>query len=128
MNIKQVEQFLYNHLKSIYDGDFDTYKRTTSEDLGLYEWFVSPHRIDGIDFHRFMMTNNWAKTKNGYNIHLQDLRIQIYNNTAIASYTLLLSVISENGIEHKVINESRVIIKTKEGLKVVHVHKSPAGK
>ncbi|MEF3254590.1 MAG: nuclear transport factor 2 family protein [Deferribacterales bacterium] len=125
MDEKIVREFIYKHLISIYNGDFETYKETTSDDLGLYEWFVTPHRIDGLKFHEFMMKNNWAGTKSGFNFELQDMRIQIYDNTAIVSYTLLLSKIKNDEIEHKVINESRVIVKINGNLKVVHVHKSP---
>lgn len=125
MDEKIVREFIYKHLISIYNGDFETYKETTSDDLGLYEWFVTPHIIDGLKFHEFMMKNNWAGTKSGFNFELQDMRIQIYDNTAIVSYTLLLSKIKNDEIEHKVINESRVIVKINGNLKVVHVHKSP---
>ena len=36
----------------------DTYHATTAEDLTLYEWWVTPHRLDGLPFHDFMMTAN----------------------------------------------------------------------
>ena len=46
---------LHRHLKSVFDGDAQTYAETTSEDLSLFEWWVVPHRQDGLDFHRFMI-------------------------------------------------------------------------
>ena len=50
--------FLKVHLQSIQDNDTQTYNKTTSEDLTLYEWWITPHRIDGLPFHEFMMSSN----------------------------------------------------------------------
>ncbi|MBZ4643360.1 MAG: hypothetical protein PWQ25_1201 [Deferribacteres bacterium] len=124
MNEENLWQFLKEHLNAIYSGDFEKYKKTCIEDLGLYEWFVAPHRIDGLDFHRFMMDSDWAGTHNSFNITLLDKRAQIYGECAILSYTLVVSSKSD-GINHKVVNESRVIVNFDGDLKVVHVHKSP---
>jgi hypothetical protein len=54
----EVHEFLLRHLQSIYENDNETYHATTSEDLTLYEWWVTPHRLDGLPFHDFMMTEN----------------------------------------------------------------------
>ncbi len=51
---------LHRHLKSVFERDSETYVATTSEDLSLFEWFVTPHRQDGLDFHRFMIDHSWA--------------------------------------------------------------------
>jgi len=125
MNEKSLWEFLEKHLNAIYSGDFKTYEETTHKDLTLYEWFVAPHRIEGLKFHKFMMENNWANTHDGFNIHLTDKKAQIYNDTAILTYTLIISYKNEGKIEHKVVNETRVVIKFGNTLKVVHVHKSP---
>ncbi|MCX7852677.1 MAG: hypothetical protein N2383_07805 [Caldilineales bacterium] len=42
---------LDRHLRSIWQGDIETYRATTSEDLSFFEWYISPVRIDGLDFH-----------------------------------------------------------------------------
>jgi len=47
-NDHEVHEFLLQHLQSIYDNDIETYHTTTSEDLTLYEWWVTPHRLDGV--------------------------------------------------------------------------------
>ncbi len=136
----EVYSFLLTHLQSILDNDSETYHATTSEDLTLYEWFVTPHRIDGIPFHDFMMENHAAngavfgseattqsdagKPKSRFD--LANLRIQRYGNTAIASYTFLLSTSLPMGVAVVAHNESRVMVKTNGAWKVVHVHKSPA--
>jgi len=119
--------FLERHLKSIYEGDWATYEATTHEELSLYEWFVTPHRLDGLDFHRFMVEKNWATRGRPYRLDLLEKRLQRYGDVAIFTYTLLLTVEEEGGLKHRAVNESRVAVRFPEGWKVVHVHKSPAG-
>jgi ketosteroid isomerase-like protein len=57
---------------------------------------------------------------------LANLHIQKYGDTAVASYTLLISTASPEGVKVVSHNESRVIVKINNTWKVVHVHKSPA--
>jgi hypothetical protein len=56
---------VHRHLQSIFARDVDTYVATTAEDLSLYEWFVTPHRQDGLPFHLFMIEHTWADTAAG---------------------------------------------------------------
>ncbi|MEN2982514.1 MAG: nuclear transport factor 2 family protein [Thermus sp.] len=118
--------FLEGHLKSIYEGDVEGYRATTHEELSLYEWFVTPHRLDGLPFHLFMTERRWATGGRPYRIDLLEKRLQRYGDVAIFSYTLLLTVEGEEGLRHRTVNESRVAVRFPEGWKVVHVHKSPA--
>ena len=61
MNAEQeIWDFLHRHLQSIFTRDVETYRTTTGSDLSLYEWFVAPHRQDGLDFHYFMIEHGWA--------------------------------------------------------------------
>jgi len=137
MDDPEVLAFLQKHLKSIQDNDLDAYHVTTAEDLTLYEWWITPHRIDGIPFHDFMMTANakqgkvfgaeGAKDERAPSrLDLSNLHIQLYGDTAIASYTLLVSTVTPQGVTVASHNESRVIVKLDGVWKVVHVHKSPA--
>ncbi len=127
MSIEQeVWDFLDRHLQSVFNQDKETYIATTSEELSLYEWFISPHRQDGLDFHLFMIDNSWAGTGGSYRYDLLEKRLQLYGKTAVVSYTFMLSIAGENGISHRSHNESRVLIKGDDGWQVVHVHKSPA--
>lgn len=127
MNAEQeVWDFLDRHLQSVFNQDKETYIATTSAELSLYEWFVSPHRQDGLDFHLFMIENGWAGTSGAYRYDLLEKRLQLYGKTAVVSYTFMLSIAGENGISHRSHNESRVLIKGDGGWKIVHVHKSPA--
>jgi hypothetical protein len=140
---EEVLGFLKKHLQSVQDNDTAAYHETTSDDLTLYEWWVTPHRIDGLPFHEFMMQANAregmvfgaepapsrvegvsqpARTR----FDLSNLRIQRYGDAAIASYTLLVSSSTPEGVRVAAHNESRERIKDERGWKVVHVHKSPA--
>jgi ketosteroid isomerase-like protein len=135
MSDREVIEFLKKHLQAIQDNDIAAYKETTADDLTLYEWWVTPHRIDGVPFHEFMMTSNAergtvfgseGKSKAAARFDLSNLHIQRYGNTAIASYTLLISTAAPDGVKVAAHNESRVMVKRKGAWKVVHVHKSPA--
>jgi hypothetical protein len=135
---EDIRKFLEKHLQSILENDLDTYHATTSEDLTLYEWFVTPHRIDGIPFHDFMMESNSSRgtvfgaaedgdlERQRSRLDLANLHIQIYENAAIASYTLLISTSSPSGVQVISHNESRVMVKINKTWQVVHVHKSPS--
>jgi ketosteroid isomerase-like protein len=131
----EVIEFLKKHLQSIQDNDTKTYNETTAEDLTLYEWWVTPHRIDGLPFHEFMMSSNAdrgtvfgaeGKEKSSTRFDLSNLRIQNYGDTAIVSYTLLISTGTPEGVRVASHNESRVMVKIDGAWKIVHVHKSPA--
>ena len=135
---REIREFLLRHLDSIQENDVDTYHATTADDLTLYEWWVTPHRIDGLPFHDFMMTENarrgtvfgaegepkgeYARTR----FDLANLHVQRYGDAAVASYTLLVSTGSPEGVRVAAHNETRVIVKVDGAWKVVHVHKSPA--
>src|SRR3990172_10730397 len=53
-----VRAVLERHLQSILDNDVAAYHATTVPELSLYEWYVTPHRIDGLAFHDFLMTES----------------------------------------------------------------------
>ena len=117
---------VHRHLESILTRDVEAYEETTAAELSLYEWFISPHRQDGLPFHLFMIENSWAGADSEFRYDLWEPRLQLYGNTAIVSYTFMLSKVAEGQIKHQTHNESRVLIKGEQGWQVVHVHKSPA--
>lgn len=134
MSNEEIIAFLKVHLQSIQDNDIQTYHETTADDLTLYEWWVTPQRIDGLLFHEFMMSSNAEQgrvfgaegsAKSPTRFDLANLHIQNYGDTVIASYTLLISIASHEGVKVASHNESRVIVKRDGMWKVVHVHKSP---
>ncbi len=132
----EIEAFLRRHLQGINENNINIYNETTSPDLTLYEWWVTPHRIDGLPFHEFMMESNAAvgtvfgaegkgqKAKTRFD--LANLHIQRYGDCFIASYTLLISTATAEGVNVAAHNETRVIVNVDGKWKVAHVHKSPA--
>lgn len=132
---QEIREFLLKHLKGIQENNIDSYHETTAEELTLYEWWVTPNRIDGLPFHEFMMNSNTErgtvfgadiKQKAETRFDLSNLRVQYYGDTAIASYTLLISTALPEGVQVAAHNESRVMVKRNGQWKIVHVHKSPA--
>lgn len=134
----EIEQFLVAHLNTIRENDVEGYHTSTAEDLTLYEWWVTPHRIEGLGFHDFLITENAKKGttfgseaepgsgESTSRYDLSNLKIQRYGDTAIASYTLLTTTSSADGIRVVSHNESRVMVKRDGNWMVVHVHKSPS--
>jgi hypothetical protein len=132
---QEIYDFLVRHLKSVQENDIPAYHETTAADLTLYEWWITPNRIDGLPFHEFMMTSNAqlgtvfgadVKQKAETRFDLSNVSIQRYGDTAIASYTLLISTALPDGVQVAAHNESRVMVKQAGQWKVVHVHKSPS--
>ena len=138
-----IRAFLEHHLQAIFDGDLATYHASTVEELTLYEWYVTPHRIDGLPFHDFMMTetkrgdtagmaldplpaSGTPEDKARVRFDLANYREQHYGGTVICSYTLLISKGSTAGVKVQSYNESRVLVDFDGSWKVVHVHKSPS--
>ncbi len=108
---EEIWEVLHSHLKSIFDGDPAVYAETTAADLSLYEWYITPHRQDGLDFHLFMVSHTPSPAGEEYRYDLLEPRLQVYGDTAIASYTFMLTRTGANGISHRMHNESRVLIK-----------------
>lgn len=132
---QEIHAFLLRHLRAIQENDTDAYRQTTAADLTLYEWWVTPHRIEGLPFHEFMMVSNAgrgtvfgsdAPQRAESRFDLANLSIQRYGDAAVASYTLLVSTALPDGVQVVSHNESRVMVKQEGAWKVVHVHKSPA--
>jgi hypothetical protein len=136
----EIYNSLIKHLHAIQENDLLAYHSTTSPDLTLYEWWVTPHRIEGLPFHDFMMSENarlgtvfgaeGSDTQGGdtnqSRYDLANLHIQQYGDAAIISYTLLVSKSTPDGVRVVAHNESRVLIRIDGNWQVVHVHKSPA--
>ena len=122
----EIWAFLHRHIQSIFTRDIETYRATTSEELSLYEWFITPHRQDGLDFHFFMIDHSWAGAGTDFRYDLFEPRLQLYGQTAVVSYTFMLTIAQEGTIHHRTHNESRVLVNNDDkGWQVVHVHKSP---
>jgi len=141
----EIRPVLEQHLAAIFANDIQAYHDSTVPELSLYEWHVTPHRIDGWPFHDFMMSEmsrddtagialdpNPSDDRAGDEVRLHfelaNYREQIYGDTAVCCYTLLISRGSTAGVRVLSYNESRVLVKQSNQWKVVHVHKSPSWK
>ncbi len=123
---------LHRNLQSIWDGDVETYRATTAADVSFFEWYISPQRIDGLDFHlRELQVHKDVVSAGGGRIEHEVLqpRVQVYGDTAIVTYTLLIRAVGEAGVVHKSHNETRVFVNFGSAdapdWKLVHCHKSP---
>lgn len=130
---KAVLAALERNLNSIWEGDVEAYRATTAEGVSFYEWYISPQRIDGLDFHlrELRIHRNVVAGGEGARVEHEILqpRVQIYDSTAIVTYTLLVRAESDEGVTHQSHNETRVFhdFGTDEETrwKLVHCHKSP---
>jgi len=130
---------LHRNLQSIWDSDLETYRATTADDVSFFEWYISPQRIDGIDFHLRELRVHTAVVSGGVmpghdgdgrvEHEILQPRVQLYGDTAIVTYTLLIRAVSKGSVTHKSHHETRVFhnFGTPDGpqWKLVHCHKSP---
>ena len=141
--MSEVRSFLERHLQSVFDSDTPTYHETTDANLTLYEWYVTPHRIEGLPFHDFMMAEagrddtvglalephpegSSPQDKGRVRFDLANYQEQVFSDSAVCSYTMLISKGTASGVKVLSYNESRVLVKFDGSWKVVHVHKSPS--
>lgn len=125
-------EVLERNLQSIWDGDVEAYRSTTAEEVSFYEWYISPQRIDGLDFHLRELRVNADMVGGGearVEHEILQPRVQRYGDTAIVTYTLLIRAVDEQGVTHRSHNETRVFHNFGEEeaprWKLVHCHKSP---
>lgn len=127
---------LDRHLQSIWDGDVETYRATTAEDVSFYEWYISPQRIDGLDFHlreiavhSAVIGGSARPGERRIQHEVLQPRVQIYGDTAILTYTLFIRALGPDGLSHKSHHETRVFHnfgnEQAPDWKLVHCHKSP---
>ncbi len=124
---------LDRNLQSIWEGDTETYRATTAEDVSFFEWYISPQRIDGLDFHlrELQVHKDVVGGRQDSRVEHEILqpRVQVYGDTAIVTYTLLVRAVSDAGVVHKSHNETRVFHNFGDvdapSWKLVHCHKSP---
>ncbi|RME83737.1 MAG: protein kinase [Caldilineae bacterium] len=132
----QLLELLDRNLQSIWDGDVQTYRETTSEDVSFFEWYISPQRIDGLDFHlrelavhAAVLSASAPEEQVRIQHEILQPRVQVYGDTAILTYTLLIRATGGAGVTHRSHNETRVFHnfgdRENPDWKLVHCHKSP---
>ena len=111
-------------LDAMYSANPDIHRKHSAEEMSSYEWYIAPQRIDGLEFHLALI----AGGGNGEPSRLDMLtpRVQVYGDTAIVSYTLLKTVLTETAPpQFSTMNEARVFVRLDGVWKMVHLHKSP---
>jgi hypothetical protein len=124
---------LDRHLRSIWQGDLDTYRATTAPEVTFYEWYISTQRIDGLDFHLREIEANMrakgaaAETGQWREVDHEVLapHIQFYGDIAIITYTLSMRYTGAAGVTHTEHNETRAFHRRDGRWVLVHCHKSP---
>lgn len=128
---RTVLEVLDKNLRSIWEGDVDLYRATTADEVTFFEWYISPDRIDGIDFHLREIKVHPAVLAEGGSIEHEILnpKVQFYGAVAIVTYTLMIRSTAGGKVVHKSHHETRVFHDTgSEDVpewKLVHCHKSP---
>lgn len=113
-------------LQSIHSGDADTYRGLCAPELSCFETDVAPYRIDGIDFHVSLIREMHDRTVYDKLVRFDMLTplVQLYGDTAIVSYTRLMTYRTETSPIFRSFNETRVFARDTEGWKMVHFHRS----
>ncbi len=120
-------------LRTIWEGDAEAYAQLTAEDVSFFEWYISPQRIDGLDFHLREIQVHRLAAGQGESARIEheilQPRIQVYGDTAILTYTLFLRILTSGQVRHLSHHETRVFhnFGTPDAAdwKLVHCHKSP---
>lgn len=128
---RTVLEALDKNLRSIWEANVDLYRATTADDVTFFEWYISPDRIEGIDFHlREIKVHASVLAEGGKIEHeIMNPRVQFYGPVAIVTYTLMIRSVSGGKVTHRSHHETRVFHETGTAdapeWKLVHCHKSP---
>jgi ketosteroid isomerase-like protein len=130
---QEILVLLERHLRSIWEGDLDTYRATVAPEVTFFEWYISTQRIDGLDFH-IRETAATARAAaaarqagRGREVEHEVLapKVQVYGDIAIVTFTLLMRYTAPEGVTHTEHNETRVFHRRDGNWVLVHCHKSP---
>lgn len=128
MNRRQrdVMEALERLLHAIYCQDIDTYRELVADDVSSFE-AETPARIDSLDFHlHYMRQQKMVRPPTAqYRLDIVNPRVQLYGNVAVATYTLVVTCSSEEGILFNTTNETRVFVREDGRWLMVHFHKTP---
>ena len=126
---EEILALLNRSLQTIWSGDAEAYHALCAADVSFFEWYVTTQRIDGVDFHlREILVHAQALGGGGAARTEHEIlqpRVQIYGDTAIVTYTLLVRAINGAAVTRTQQNETRVFHRFADGWKLVHCHKSP---
>ncbi len=121
---EEVLEITRQMLDAMYTANPEVHERHSAEDMSSYEWYIAPQRIDGLQFHLELIQGGGNGEPS--RVDLLTPRVQVYGDTAIVSYTLLKTTLSEAAPpQFSTMNETRVFVKLEGIWKMVHLHKSP---
>ena len=121
---EEVLEITRQMLDAMYTANPQVHRRHSAEDMSSYEWYIAPQRIDGLDFHLRLIED--GGNGGASSLDMLTPRVQVYGDTAIVSYTLLKTTLSETAPpQFSTMNETRVFVKLDGIWKMVHLHKSP---
>jgi calcium/calmodulin-dependent protein kinase (CaM kinase) II len=125
---KEVLQLTHILLKAIHEGDLDTYRALCLPDLSCYETDVAPYRIDVIDFHIDLMRSQSAigGFSNLTRFDILTPRVQLHGDSAIVTYTRLMTYAAAVPPAWKAFNETRVFVRLNGAWRLAHFHRSEA--
>lgn len=118
---REVLALAHRLVESITFGDADTYRSLCTPDLSCFEE-ITPHRIDGVEFHVSLIRQVAEFHKPPRRFDLLAPRVQIHGDCAIATYTRLTTFEDR----WTAFNETRVFVRVDGGWKMAHFHRSPA--
>ncbi|HRX02888.1 MAG: nuclear transport factor 2 family protein [Anaerolineae bacterium] len=125
----EVMEIVNRNLQAIWDADTAAYKETCAPDVSFFEWYITTQRIDGIDFHLREILVHAEALGGGSDARTEheilQPRVQVFGDTAIVTYTLLVRSVSGGAVRRTQQNETRVLHRFDDGWKLVHCHKSP---
>ncbi len=112
-------------LDAIHRGDADTYASLCATDLTCFE-DVCPYRIDGIPFHVSLIKQMAQDPlQQPVRFDLLTPRVQRYGDSAVVTYTRLLTFDDAGKPSWRTFNESRVYVKQNGSWLMVHFHRTP---
>ena len=115
-------------LSAIHAGDVLQYESLCTPDLTCYETDVAPYRIEGIGFHVSLMTA--VSAQSGYagltRFDMLSPRVQLYDHTAIVTYTRLMTYAQSGPPTFRAFNETRVFVRQAGLWRMAHFHRSHA--
>lgn len=115
-------------LEAIHAGDLETYKELSSPELTCFETDVAPYRIDGLDFHLGLMAA--MKEQGAFSkliqFHMLTPHVHVHGDSAVVTYTRLMTFASESAPVFRAFNETRVFTRMDGAWKMIHFHRSHA--
>ena len=110
-------------LRSIADGDWQTYEELCDPTLTAFEPESRGELVEGMDFHRFYFDRGGVR--GGYNLTICAPHVRLLGDVAVVSYVRLLQVLDDAGKPATSRSEeTRVWQRQPAGWRHVHFHRS----